>query len=59
MMQLGLGQLQIPPKQFWAMTPKELECAITGLLGHAGDNPMSRSDLENLVNRFPDKDKHG
>ena len=54
-MALGLGQLRLDPKAFWAMTPKELEAAIRGRLGQAWDGgPPLKSDLAALMRRFPD-----
>jgi uncharacterized phage protein (TIGR02216 family) len=34
-MEMGLGRLARSPKEFWAMTPKELEAAIAGAVGLA------------------------
>ena len=59
MMQTGLGLLQLPPALFWAMTPKELECAITGLTGQGTDQAMSRKAFDTLLSRFPDEDNNG
>ena len=56
-MALGLGVLRIRARDFWAMTPRELEAALTGaglLAGGAADAP-SRRDLAGLMACFPDR----
>jgi len=59
LMRIGLGQLKLPPSQFWKMTPKELKCAIEGELktfvGNGQQDPLSKSNLEKLMKKFPDK----
>jgi uncharacterized phage protein (TIGR02216 family) len=53
-MGLGLGALGLSPDVFWAMTLKELAAAIRGRHGPAPAAPLSRSDLDGLMGRFPD-----
>ncbi|HEY1245766.1 MAG TPA: phage tail assembly chaperone [Hyphomicrobiaceae bacterium] len=54
-MAAGLGLLRLRPADFWSMTPKELEAALSGLLGFAHpDGPPSRSALAELMSRYPD-----
>jgi uncharacterized phage protein (TIGR02216 family) len=53
-MALGLGVLRLPPAAFWSLTPRELDAAIRGLTGSPVPHPPRRSDLEQLMNRFPD-----
>ena len=54
-MAAGLGLLRLRPADFWSMTPKELDAALRGLLGHAVlDVPLSRTVLVQLMSRFPD-----
>jgi len=48
MMQLGLGVLRLPPKEFWAATPREIAAAF------AMSEPMTRNCFDDLMNRFPD-----
>ena len=48
----GLGVLRLSPDAFWAMTPRELTLAIRAVTGVAA--PMQRSDLSDLMKRFPD-----
>ena len=55
-MAAGLGVLRLPPTDFWSMTPRELEAAVTGLLGpHRTDSLLPRSALAELMARYPDK----
>lgn len=53
-MELGLGRLGRSPREFWTMTPKELEAAVAGAIG-PGFAPLSREDLDRLISRFPDR----
>lgn len=52
-MQLGLGLLRLGPDDFWRMTPRELERALS-LLAPAGEAP-ARAELATLMARFPDR----
>lgn len=52
-MQLGLGVLKLSPRAFWAMTPRELAQAITGVRGPVA-TPMDRGALDVLMQKFPD-----
>ena len=51
LMRLGLGTLRLPPRAFWAMTPREL-AASAGLVGRP--HAPTRADLDALMARFPD-----
>jgi uncharacterized phage protein (TIGR02216 family) len=54
-MAFGLGVLRLPPRDFWALTPRELAAALSGALPHRiGMAPLSRPDLRALMQRFPD-----
>jgi uncharacterized phage protein (TIGR02216 family) len=53
-MAVGLGQLRLSSRDFWAMTPRELAAAVEGLFGFAA-GPPDRGQLERLMTRFPDK----
>ena len=59
LMRIGLGQLKLTPKQFWNTTPRELKCDIEGelnaFIGDGLHNPLSKSNLEKLMKKFPDK----
>lgn len=51
LMQTGLHQLRLAPRDFWAMTPAELQI----MLGAAGARaPMGRTQLDALLRNFPD-----
>ena len=52
-MRFGLGVLRLPPRDFWALTPRELASAWGAIMGSA-TGPLSRSDLTDLMERFPD-----
>lgn len=49
----GLGVLRLSPDAFWAMTPRELSCAIAAVTGVSG-GPIDRADLKGLMRLFPD-----
>jgi uncharacterized phage protein (TIGR02216 family) len=51
MMQLGLGVLRLPPRDFWQATPREIAAAFDG--GHAG--PLARDEFDGLMQLFPDE----
>jgi uncharacterized phage protein (TIGR02216 family) len=53
-MQLGLGFLRLPPGAFWQMTLKELQAALT-LADAFAPQPIERSELDRLMQQFPDK----
>jgi uncharacterized phage protein (TIGR02216 family) len=52
-MAFGLGILRLPPREFWAMTPRELIAARDGLYGKTRHH-LSRTDLDTLISAFPD-----
>ena len=55
-MAIGFGRLRLSPKTFWAMTPRELERAISVLPRHASDPPR-RDDLAALMRAYPDPEE--
>ncbi len=57
-MEAGLGTLRLSPKDFWAMTPRELDAALSGAFGHRAGQPLSRADLAALMQAYPDGDEH-
>ncbi len=60
LMRLGLGTLGLAPRDFWAMTPVELQRALEGagvLVPGGGAGWMQRAALDALMRRFPDNDK--
>ena len=48
----GLCLLRLPAKDFWAMTPRELQAALGGLRPRAA--MPERAGLEALMEAFPD-----
>ena len=49
----GLGQLRLPPEQFWRMTPRSLAYAIEAVTGRGA--PLDRGSLTQLMKRYPDE----
>ena len=54
----GLGVLRLSPREFWAMTPRELAHAIAAVRGRA-PAPLARGELDELMRRFPDGAQDG
>lgn len=52
-MRFGLGVLRLPPRDFWAMSPRELASAWGAIMGDRAA-PLGRGDLDTLMERFPD-----
>ena len=52
-MAAAFGLLRLSPRDFWSMTPRELERAIS-VLRPAGERPPARADLAALMRQFPD-----
>ena len=52
-MGFGLGVLRLPPKDFWAMTPRELAAAWGAIVGDRGGS-LGRNDLSAMMERYPD-----
>ena len=54
-MAFGLGTLRLSPAEFWAMTPRELQAAMRGVLGpDPRAEAPTRDELGSLMTRFPD-----
>jgi uncharacterized phage protein (TIGR02216 family) len=53
-MQLGLGVLRLGASDFWRMTPRELEAALTAAEA-LRPSSIERRQLEELMKRFPDE----
>ncbi|MBW9064190.1 phage tail assembly chaperone [Rhizobium herbae] len=53
-MHAGLCLLRLPAKDFWAMTPRELQAALGGLRPRAA--VPERAGLEALMGAFPDSE---
>lgn len=54
LMRLGLRDLRLRPRDFWALTPAEL-ALMAGL--HAAPGPLTRARLSELAARYPDTAK--
>lgn len=52
-MQLGFGVLRLSPRQFWAMTARELAAAALAVYG-APAEPLGVEGLLALMRAFPD-----
>jgi uncharacterized phage protein (TIGR02216 family) len=50
-MAMGLGTLRLPPRDFWAATPREIAAAFV-TKRHAA---LPRGVLEQLLEQFPDE----
>ena len=48
----GCPALSLTPKDFWGMTPAELEAAMEGRFGSAPATPFSRADFEALLRAY-------
>lgn len=55
-MGFGFGVLRLAPDAFWRMTPRELAHAITAVRGPL-PVPIDRTDFNDLMTRFPDKNR--
>lgn len=53
-MATGFGLLRLSPRDFWSMTPREMERALSVLGGGRAGAP-GRADLAELMRRFPDR----
>ena len=54
-MEIGLGVLGLSPLVFWALTPRELDAALSGRFNSSETGaPPSRSEFEALMRRYPD-----
>jgi uncharacterized phage protein (TIGR02216 family) len=42
------------PEEFWRATPAELAAVLAALAGETGTAPLSRTELAQLKERFPD-----
>ncbi len=55
-MAVTLGVLGFAPAAVWAMTPRELDAALTGKFGRtARVGTMRAEELRALMRRFPDE----
>ncbi|WP_296424105.1 rcc01693 family protein [Yoonia sp.] len=54
LMRAGLHGLRLTPREFWALTPAELQVMLGLTKANA---PMGRDRLDELQRSFPDKPK--
>ena len=54
LMRAGLRDLRLQPREFWALTPAELQVML-GLTGTSA--PFLRAQLDDLLAAFPDQEK--
>ena len=52
-MHAGFAGLKLSPRQFWSLTPRELQAALQPPHGATATAPV-RSELAALLKRFPD-----
>ena len=52
-MRFGFGVLRLSPRDFWALTPRELASAWGAVMGDRG-TALARAELGGLMKRFPD-----
>lgn len=59
-MATGFGLLRLSPQAFWAMTPREMERAMS-VLRRGADSAPRKAQLEALMTMFPDgpEARHG
>jgi len=56
-MAFGLGVLKLSPRDFWAMTPRELDAALAGHFGRKlPKTAPTRSDLDAMMRDYPDRE---
>ncbi|MEM0899598.1 MAG: phage tail assembly chaperone [Pseudomonadota bacterium] len=57
LMAFGFGKLGLSSREFWSLTPREINAALTWHLGMISQASAIRTeDLETLMGRYPDKD---
>ena len=52
----GLARLRLAPRDFWAMTPRELSAALAP---PGGPWPLRRGELAALMEAFPEEEEDG
>lgn len=52
-LQFGFGILNLAPRDFWKMTPLELNAAMRAH-GVFSAKPILRSELQSMMSKFPD-----
>lgn len=54
-MAAAFGRLRLSPRDFWSMTPRELERALSVLGPTSGAAAPGRDELAALMAQFPDE----
>jgi len=54
-----MGVLRLSSEQFWALTLKELEAAMSFLSDADASRSLTRSSMNELLQQFPDEVKNG
>jgi uncharacterized phage protein (TIGR02216 family) len=52
-MSFGFAVLRLSSHDFWSLTPRELAIAMKPFQN--GQGPLSRTELDELLGRFPDE----
>ncbi len=52
-MSFGFAVLRLSSTEFWAMTPRELAIAMKPF--QHGQGPLSRTEFDELLGRYPDE----
>ena len=53
-MAFGFAVMRLSPREFWAMTPRELAAAMRAF-GHGVHSPPGKEDLARLMHSYPDR----
>jgi len=54
-MGFGFALLRLSPKEFWAMTPRELAAAFAPFSRAPQGGPLKAGELAALLEKFPDR----
>ncbi|MEX0628288.1 MAG: rcc01693 family protein [Cucumibacter sp.] len=57
-MRLAFGLMRLSPRDFWALTPREL-AAVAEALAWVAPTAPSRAALDQLMQKFPDARRDG
>ena len=52
-MSFGIAVLRLSSREFWSLTPRELAIAMKPFQN--GHGPLSRTEFDDLLGRFPDE----
>ena len=61
-MKIGLGHVGMSPKDFWGLSLVEWTYLLDGYVekngGDPNEQPVSRSELQELMEKYPDGDRN-